>query len=548
MYDAWRFLLSKRTIAEKAPLQLYSSALVFCPEDSLIRTRYYNESSTTEKIYPTQETKWDSCIQILEGHTDIIISLAFLNTHVLASGPADKTVRVWDLATGSLRLTLEGHTESVRVVAFSPNGSLASGSYDATVRIRDPTFGTLLKTFDGHSDGIFGLAFSSVGLLASASRDGTIHMWDPTGEAAAWTLEPRCKDVMSLAFSPDGKLASFSEGGTVRLWNSATGTLLHSFEGHPVGEGQVAFPPNDSLIVGAGNGAVFLWELAIESIIAILRPRPGGYGNSMAFSATGTLAFGKRAAVSTWSRVEESYSELRESVSTKDRLEDLIESHHLRSYASDRLLKLDDIYSTDHVEFEGSYRDVSAVGLSLNGELLASASDDCSIRLCDISGEASTRVRREHSLSIEVIALSNHSKQLASASNTIIQLWDATTGICIRTFIGHTKKIQALAFSADDELLASGSFGATMRLWNVETGHSKGTIEVQCFPICTLKFSMDSTLLASTSLEGEVRLWNTSTCQLHSEVQCDGGFVALEISPNKSQLAMGDNSLWGFGT
>ncbi|KAJ5138206.1 uncharacterized protein N7515_003054, partial [Penicillium bovifimosum] len=65
------------------------------------------------------------------------------------SGSYDKTVRLWDTATGGLQQTLEGHSNAVVSVAFSPDGRLlASGSSDETVRLWDTAMGGLRQTLN----------------------------------------------------------------------------------------------------------------------------------------------------------------------------------------------------------------------------------------------------------------------------------------------------------------------------------------------------------------------------------------------------------------
>jgi WD40 repeat protein len=64
-----------------------------------------------------------------------VVALAVLPDGKLASGSADVTVRVWDVASGACMLTLAGHTSHVFALAVLPDGKLASGSHDNKIRV-----------------------------------------------------------------------------------------------------------------------------------------------------------------------------------------------------------------------------------------------------------------------------------------------------------------------------------------------------------------------------------------------------------------------------
>lgn len=220
-HDAKRFALNNRSVIEQAPLQVYCSALLFAPEESIVRRQFDKCIPAWIQSKPKVKAYWDAELQTLEAKCHVS-SVAFSHdSKLLASNSVDSTVVcIWDAKIGSVKQILQGHTSSVQSVAFSHDSKfLASGSYDKMVYIWNTIDWKLYKILSGN--GVYTVAFSPDSkFLASGSDGGAVHIWDAENNwSLQQSLEGHKGEVKSVAFSHDStRLASGSVDRTMRIW------------------------------------------------------------------------------------------------------------------------------------------------------------------------------------------------------------------------------------------------------------------------------------------------------------------------------------------
>jgi serine/threonine protein kinase len=202
----------------------------------------------------------------LTGHGDVVLAVAFNpDGRTLASGASDRTVRIWDTATGRSISTSKEHRGKVLDLAFSPDGSrLASAGDDASVRLWQTDTWKPVAQLELEFESVQAVAFSPDGAtIAAGGLRGPVVLWDTRTLTERMRLPGHRDDTYDLAFSPDGRtLASGGEDGTVRVWNTSDGTLVKALPA-PESVLGLTFSPDGTLLAAGGtDGEVRLWTTA----------------------------------------------------------------------------------------------------------------------------------------------------------------------------------------------------------------------------------------------------------------------------------------------
>ena len=420
--------------------------------------------------------------QVLQGHKGAVWSVAFCpDSKRVLSGSADKSLIVWDASVGVVNATISGHVKPIWCIDVSKDGAkIVSGSADKTARLWNAHSGVCEKVFSGHTGPVFAIKFSMDGKLVATgssdnsaavyrlhtgdrrfhlvghtsaiwcvawsvddstvftgSKDTTIRVWDAITGKCRNIINGHTNDVKGIAISLDGlRLASASTDATIRVWDVSKSTCISVLSREDAGCLCVDWHPEDTelLVAGYTSGSVCVWNTSkCEREIDFL---PGHSRRTNAVS---------------WSP----------------------DGQNIASVSSDKEIR---IWSMDGHQ---CVRKIQAgtggiFGVVCKERYFVSCGADKSIRLFNpINGRCESVLAGENrnSLGILDMALSKNGKYAVSGSRQrVVQIWNAESGVCEKTCIGHTNWVHSVYFDESGQRVLSRSDDGTTRLWDVESG------------------------------------------------------------------------------
>ncbi len=495
----------------------------------------------------------------MRGHSDILYAIASSPDGTrLATGSHDKTIKVWDTATGREFGTLPVGAKVLSVV-FSPDGTrLGVDTGGGVAKVLDAVTGRELLSVPVRADegdrAAAGVAFSPDGKrLLALGDNNTANVWDAATGQNLLTLTGHTAAVKAVTFSRDGRFAATgSEDKTARVWDAVTGKQVLALSGHTVVIYDVSFSPDGKrLATASGDSTAKVWDVDSGRELLTLfghtsRVQTARFSEDgtrlVTSSLDGMAKVWDAATGQTLLTLAGHTSSLRGALFSSD-------GRHVFTGSNDQTARVWDVSpagSREWLTVAGFTNHVLGMALSPDGRRVAmTASHDNTTRVYDSTTGQQLLTLTGHTDEPLAVAFSPDGTRLATGSwDSTIRVWDVATGRRLLSISTPARPylIMSVVFSPDGKRLAGPTGGNTAKVWDAETGRELLTLTGHSDLVIGTAFSPDGKRLATTSFDRTPKVWDAATGQeLLTLVGHKGRTFDLAFSPDGRRLATSSN-------
>ncbi|AFY44597.1 protein kinase [Nostoc sp. PCC 7107] len=394
-------------------------------------------------------------------------------------------------------------------IALSPKGDILVSAAGYVIHFFSSNTGQLLRTLSGYSGWVHSVAISSDGqILAGGCMDSTTKLWSVTTGQLLRTLSSYSALVHSVAISSDGQILANCNDNAIQLWKVSTGKeILLIQTGHSGRLNSVAISSDGQILAsGSDDNTIKLWEVSTGTVLHRVAHRY--ILKAKSYARRGAI---RRTILHNSGKCRKEILTLTGHSSSVNSVAISSDGQILASGSDDKTIKLWSVTTGSEIRtLSGHSSSVNSVAISSDGQILASGSDDKTIKLWSVTTGSEIRTLSGHSSSVNSVAISSDGQILASGSWHTIKLWSVTTGREILTLTGHSSSVNSVAISKDGQILASGSWHGTIKLWSVTTGSEIRTLPDHSDSVSSVAFTPDGCWLAAGGRSGSIKIWRHS--------------------------------------